>query len=337
MDPATDSPSISSSLKTSIPAVHACSSTAPSSMNYTPPRGNTPNPRHLAIALHHARHIQARKDTEAAILSYIELLMTLPSDPDADPASPSEEDVSTFKSALVPFQPSDYDNLILERNIDGRCGYTLCPKDHRKEDPKAKFRIVWGPKGSGPGGRGKEMKVVPKEQLEKWCSDKCAERALYVRVQLSEEPAWERIDKKNMNLLLLEEGREGHQIDRKGKQPVTSMPTVEDKFRNLNIGSSIEAEQDALGCPPGRLTVNDGDSSRMLAMERGDSPTIASDKERVPVRIVEKDSTAASAPTLESGSMQGGSIEGFHPQLHPYRPRTETSYDNSLEDDDMLF
>lgn len=316
MEPSSEASSTKQPLKTSIPAVHASSN--PPHAKYSPPPGKTPNPRHLAIALHHARHIQARKDAEADILSRIEHLMTLPTCSNADPASPSEEDASTFKSGLLPFQPSDYDNLILERNIDGLCGYTLCPKTHRREDPKAKFRVVWGPKGSGPGGRGKEMKVVPKEQLEKWCSDECAERALYVRVQLSQEPAWERAEKKNVNILLLEEGRQGPQQDKKGKQRVPNMQTVNEQFQNMNIGASTDDMQDTVESQMAKLTVDDIGPSRVLAMERGDSPAIAPDQGRVAVRIVEKDSAAAPAPTLQPDSTQGGSIEGFKPQLQRY-------------------
>ncbi|EEP76757.1 predicted protein [Uncinocarpus reesii 1704] len=335
MDPSIDSSSTSSTRKTSIPAVHACSNTAPGSMSYTPPRGSSPNPRHLAIALHHARNIQARKDTEAAILSRIEHLMTLPAASDANPASPSEEDASTFKTALVPFQPSDYDNLILERNIDGRCGYTLCPRDHRREDTKAKFRIIWGPKGSGPGGRGKEMKVVPKEQLEKWCSDECAERALYVRVQLSEEPAWERVGKKNVDLVLLEEGRQGGQG--KGKQHSPKMTLLEHQLRRLEVGPSAGQEQ-SLSSRFGKLAMNDEDSLKLLAMERGDSLAIAKNETGVQVNILEKDTAPAPAPTLQANNMQGGSIEGFDPQLHADLPSASTSnVDGRLENENMLF
>ncbi|WEW59081.1 RNA polymerase II CTD heptapeptide repeat phosphatase [Emydomyces testavorans] len=335
MDPSTDAPSRKSILKTSIPAVHACSTTAGSYMNYSP-QGKSANPRHLAIALHHARHIQAQKDAEAIILSHIEHLMTLPSAPDADPTSPSEEDVSALKSALVPFQPSDYDNLILERNIDGRCGYALCPMPHRREDPKAKFRIIWGPKGSGPGGRGKEMKVVPKEQLEKWCSDECGERALYIRVQLNEEPAWERVDRQNLNILLLEEGRQRGETDKKGKQAVSSMPIVEDKFRNLSLGPSVEQEPEPLDPRQRQAAASRAVHSELLAMEKGDSPITALDEEKMSARIIEKDAMAAPAPTLQPDSMQGGSIEGFHPQSLSYSMQGTPPTVHDPTDDDIL-
>ena len=72
---------------------------------------------------------------------------------------------------MVDFQPSDYDALIEERHVNGRCGYTLCANAPRKQGPKAPWL---------------------KNKVENWCSDDCAKKALYVKAQLSETPAWER-------------------------------------------------------------------------------------------------------------------------------------------------
>ncbi|KAB8297683.1 hypothetical protein EYC80_001491 [Monilinia laxa] len=41
-------------------------------------------------------------------------------------------------------------------------------------------------------GKAKDFRIAKREDAEKWCSEVCARRALYVRVQLSECPAWER-------------------------------------------------------------------------------------------------------------------------------------------------
>ena len=72
---------------------------------------------------------------------------------------------------MVDFQPSDYDALIEERHVNGRCGYTLCANAPRKQGPKAPWL---------------------RNKVENWCSDDCAKKALYVKAQLSETPAWER-------------------------------------------------------------------------------------------------------------------------------------------------
>jgi hypothetical protein len=71
----------------------------------------------------------------------------------------------------VDFQPSDYDALIEERYVNGRCGFTLCANAPRPQGPKAPWL---------------------KNKVENWCSDDCAKKALYVKAQLSETPAWER-------------------------------------------------------------------------------------------------------------------------------------------------
>lgn len=324
-------------LKTSIPSTHAAASSLAAEPGQAAAPGQLPqprqqkkpasqkkpgpDPRHLAIALHHAHRIQAQKDAEALILDRILELISFPSSPSADPACPSASDVAAFKSAIVPFQPSDYDNLILERNIEGLCGYVLCPREHRKEDPKAKYRILWGAKGSGPNGRGREMKVVPREKLEMWCSEECAERAMYVRVQLTEDPVWERRadDTRGKDILLLEEVRAkkaGNNGKGKGKEAVsTTAGEVADGMRKLDVDGGSESAD--MADRMNRLAIADAsDGSKELALERGDSnPAFRSG--RVDVQIVEKDNPSSShvtAPVLRPEDREGGSIEGYTPK-----------------------
>jgi len=142
--------------------------------------------RERQTALYHAEIIQHRKELELAILKATETLIDLPSDATADPTNPSLEDSKNFRSFIAPFQPSDYDGLIQERNIEGKCGYCLCPQPRILQNTRAQFRIL----RVGKHDRG--LKIVPRETLERWCSETCQRRALYVRVQLSEEPAWMR-------------------------------------------------------------------------------------------------------------------------------------------------
>ncbi|OJD16088.1 hypothetical protein AJ78_03721 [Emergomyces pasteurianus Ep9510] len=368
------SPRQSSPMKSSLPSIHAAltgqtspppntksSRTSTTTTTTKPTTGpktiskqrKAPDPRHLAIALHHANQIQARKDTEALILSRIEELISFPSSPIAQASSPIPADAKAFKEALIPFQPSDYDNLILERNIDGRCGYVLCANEHRKEDPKAKFRVVWGKKGSGPGGRGKEMKVVPKEQIERWCSDECAERAMYIRVQLIEQPAWERgtVGRQQAEqLLLLEEGRARRERNRlKGKEvalqeeQVKEANDVEEAMRRLVI-SDKSLEPEAIVDEMGQLAVrdDDGDAGQaILAIERGDRaphPRLYGD--RVGVNIFEKQfgsspeaAGGVQAPSLRTEDLYGGSIEGFEPTRQLGKARHD---DDEEDDDDIL-
>lgn len=305
------------------------------------------NPRHLAIALHHARQIQAQKDAEKLILDRILDLINLPSSPTADPAAPSPADVAKLKFSLAPFQPSDFDNLILERNIEGRCGYALCPREHRKEDPKAKYRIVWGPKGSGPNGRGRDMKVVPREKLEMWCSDECAERAMYVRVQLAEQPVWERRpDAAAIELVLLEEARAAKEA--KTVKEAAPEQTVKGKEKVEVAGSTPDSVAEKVK----RLTVSDSNSQE-LARERGDSNPALRVKGRVEVQISEKMPASTSdaipaLPVLQAESQAGGSIEGYVPKnLHEnikkssstgkdHSPATSNQEHHDNEEEDLL-
>lgn len=133
------------------------------------------------IALYHAHIIQNQKNIELAILESVELLLDFPTT--NNPAShPSDRDVTEFKKNLVHFQPSDYDDLIEERNIVHKCGYPLCPLQNKLQPTKAKFRVL-----------DKGRRIVETKQLERFCSDECARRGLWIRVQLNEEPAWLRV------------------------------------------------------------------------------------------------------------------------------------------------
>lgn len=358
-------------LKNSIPSTHASSLTSTTSPPPTPPSNSTsnsqrpkarsktdtnpsksaPDPRHLAIALHHANQIQARKDAEALILDHILDLISLPSNTDADPATPSLSDATHLKTSLIPFQPADYDNLILERNIEGRCGYALCPREHRKEDPKAKFRILWGPKGSGANGRGREMKVVPREKLEMWCSDECAERAMYVRVQLMEKPVWERrggdANLTAESILLLEEAREqktqGSSNERELKAPERTPDSQIGIEEVVEDGCTDPASIDMVE-KLDRLAVTDQhfplpppkNKTRDLALERGDYNPAFRDAGRVDVQIMEKNAivsgTSIPPPVQGAADWQGGSIEGYVPKHKSNK--NHDWFDNHEENED---
>ncbi|KAF2763156.1 hypothetical protein EJ05DRAFT_27868 [Pseudovirgaria hyperparasitica] len=136
--------------------------------------------RHLATALHHAKLIQQQKDTEKLILDASLALLELPSSPNADAAMPAAHDVRAFKEHVALLRPQDYSDLIEERNASRLCGYALCPRPNKELKGDAKFKLVVS-KEAG-------LKSIPKKELERWCSTDCARRALYVKVQLLEEP-----------------------------------------------------------------------------------------------------------------------------------------------------
>lgn len=125
--------------------------------------------RNLEIAVAHANLIQHQKNVEGQILNAITALIDYPS---ATPFTTKE--ALMFTSLVKSFQPSDYDSLIEERRIDGRCGYTLCANPPRSitMGGSAAWKLK---KGAGD-----------------WCSEPCAKKGLFIKTQLSEVPAWER-------------------------------------------------------------------------------------------------------------------------------------------------
>ena len=162
------------------------------------------------IALYHAHIIQNQKGLELAILESVEVLLDFPTT--NNPAScPSDADVTEFKKNLVHFQPSDYDDLIEERNIVHKCGYPLCPLQNKLRPTKAKFRVL-----------DKGRRIVETKQLERFCSDECARRGLWIRVQLNEEPSWLRV------------GEDGHVGQGGAEYKITLLEEEKDKQREAS-------------------------------------------------------------------------------------------------------
>lgn len=155
------------------------------------PKRQTKEERDRQLALHHARLVQQRKDLETSILNSLIKLIDYPTSKTADPDKPSDEDAKAVKDHLRHFQASDFDDLINERNIEKQCGYVLCPRPHKPIGRPGKFTILT---------RGRELQVVNTSDIMRWCSDECARRAMYLRVQISEVPAWERTEDTKFDL-----------------------------------------------------------------------------------------------------------------------------------------
>lgn len=280
----------------------------PSSIAPTAPAAQSREERNKQTALYHAQLIQHRKDTETLILASTEALLELPSSPSADPARPSPSDVILVRSSLKPFQPSDYDALIEERNISEQCGYVLCPRKNRKQDTKARYRILHSKSKDSDG-----LKFVPRQDLEKWCSDDCGKRALYIKVQLNEEPSWTRADSLNAEITLLEDNQ-----DRSSN--------ATDSVRDV-LGFDIKGEHQIV------------EKMKALAIERGDSGldnrlrglngfdirenSIADGK------VVSPDSMITDRNTVA----QHSSVEGYTPKLSI---RTATGGRAGDDEDDLI-
>lgn len=204
------------------------------------PRLSPQEARQRETALFHADLIQQQKDVESQILFATETLLDFPPLPDSSSAHPSPEDAVAAKTFLRLFQPSDLDALIEERNIDNKCGYIFCPKPNRKQDTNARCRIL---QSTGEGK--KTLKFVDRHLLERWCSDECGKRALFIRVQLSEDPAWLRAAGRDGDITFLEDGDAANTVD----------DALTAQIQKLEITSPLDAMADALN---------------QLGIERGD-------------------------------------------------------------------
>jgi hypothetical protein len=264
--------------------------------------------RNREIALYHARLLQERKDIELEILFSTEALIDYPlakSSPAItyDASSPSPADARSFKEMLRPFQPSDYDALILERNLDNRCGYTLCSNPRPRDGKGGQWRLI------GMGGKAKDFRIAKREDVEKWCSEACARRALYVRVQLSETPAWERGASTAVpNIDLLDE-------------PKSDEDMVMDGIENLDLNKQ-EAQ-------------NREREASNLALERGESSQ-GSGKNVANFTIKEKDvrGTNVKPPTLEPNELSDR-MDTLHLNLEGHTSTFDSRQLFGEEDEEM--
>jgi len=259
-----------------------------------PPPSKPVNPRHYQVAVHHANVLEERKRVEAEVLDSIVTLMDYPSAPDADPKRPSAADAQTFCDALVSFQPSDYDALIEERNIADKCGYALCPRPKSRARSTAKKQFVDSQHG---------VEIVDRKVLEVWCSDDCAKRALYVKVQLSEEPAWMRQGGYGDKLELMVDNTEEHHkaLPLRPREENVQAPIVEED----DMAEAWAAQKDAM---------------EELATERGEKKGAVSKANDSLVRHQVTERIPGSAPPQPPSQLQSSehtmAIEGHIPQIN---------------------
>ncbi|KAI9719352.1 MAG: hypothetical protein M1828_006253 [Chrysothrix sp. TS-e1954] len=142
--------------------------------------------RHRQIAVHHATIIQQQKDVEGQILENLEELIDFPLGGGANASRPSSTDAARFLFLVAPFQTADYDALIEERNADERCGYVFCPRARPARSQSRAYSVIFN------SSRGRDLEVVSSDKAIMFCGADCAKRAMFIKVQLSEVPAWER-------------------------------------------------------------------------------------------------------------------------------------------------
>jgi hypothetical protein len=235
------------------------------------------------IALQHARIIQDRKDAEAQITDNIVQLTDYPlvRSSEFSASRPAPSDAAGFKALIRMFQPSDYDDLIAERNTCELCGYALCPRPRVSFGGKGTWKLV-------NAGRA-DFSIVERRELERWCSQECARRAMYVKVQLNETAAWERVGIPDIQIDLLEEEQ---QPDERSEQ---------DRLAAEMSRLKLEAERKA------------AQKSTALAQERGEQTS-----KPVDLVIREKKVTERpEAPVSKDASDKARTVEGHQTKFEP--------------------
>ncbi|OAA57021.1 hypothetical protein SPI_07402 [Niveomyces insectorum RCEF 264] len=290
------------------------------------------------IARKHALVIQQRKDLEVTIFAAIERLTEFPlvRGPTYSAARPAASDAAAFAQLVRIFQPGDYDDLVEERNTCGLCGYSLCANPRQTFAAGGAWKLV-------PAAGG----LVRKSELEKWCSRACARRALYVKVQLNETAAWERVGIPDIQVELLPE--EAENKDNTAAVTAAAVAAATDKS-TTTAASSGPPEQ--LARDMTRLKISEErkqlQNAQTLALERGEAsasggigagaavedgqPTRIlppTDSTLVDVRIVEKTVTTAPAvPKLDSGiGKDQNTVSGSdtHMWIEGYRSKYEST------------
>ncbi|PSN69419.1 hypothetical protein BS50DRAFT_341668 [Corynespora cassiicola Philippines] len=273
-----------------------------------------PSKRQLDAALHHANLLQQRKDVEKQVLDAIITLMDFPPSPTADPKRPSPADALRFTESMVPFQPADYDSLIEERNIVDKCGYALCPRPKRKAPSRAKKHFIDTEHG---------VEIVDRKVLEVWCSDDCARRALYVKVQLNEEPAWMRQGGYKAKIELMVDNTEEHRtvLPIRLKNDAPPKPAADQDEDDEEAAWALR--EDALAT---------------LALERGEKPGQLSKASDDILQSEIKERVATGAPVAPSPANQDSqahlAIEGHVPRADKQKKTKHSDDDDDDESED---
>lgn len=237
--------------------------------------------QNLNIALKHAHLIQHRKDVEAAILNSIVVLVDYPA-----AATFSPQEAVTYLNLVKAFQPSDFDSLVEERRIDGKCGYALCANQPRSKSLGE--AAVW----------------KLKKGMGDWCSNECAKKAFYVKAQLSEVPAWERVPEAQPDIQL-------HHDDR--------VPEMEPAVRRAARAARVDDWR--------KKVANDEE----LAQERGEKTTSFRPDQVMADTIVEKPTMPFKSFMAEAAPGHYSSIEGYQPKQYG---KAKKPGNDSDEDDD---
>lgn len=291
---------------------------APPSPSPSPPRSrSTPSQQQQQQQQQHLRLLQHLAKTQLkppVPIETFERLCELPSDPSRPASSPSAADAHTFLSAARQFQPGEYLDLIEERTILGRCGYALCGRPRRTL--RGTFKLSARLAGGG---------IARTEELNKWCSDECARRALYIKVQL-DNPSHVRGEDGRFEVVLeLLGGADEAEGEGSDKGPATRVDAEDQRqlalaMAQLEIDKSKRQKQAAAA----------------LAAERGEEGFLGQ-QGRVEVTIREKATTDEPAIPPSLNDCAHETVEGYRPTFGTGRKPGENPDAGSDSDDDDEF
>lgn len=249
--------------KTKTPGAAAATSQADDDAAKAEAEAAAQKKRHFDIAIKHALLIDHQRKTQDQVLNHIELLLDFPRS-----SEPTTQDATQFLQLVAIFQPSNFDELVEERRIDRRCGYPLCANEprglHLKDSETWKLK-----KGAAD-----------------WCSNDCMRKGLYVKVQLGEVPAWERVPGQQAPVVLHEDDRH--------LTPTPAPGTDEAKTRHVKQRVAERTE---------------------LAMERGEQASSVRPDQVMTDFIVEKTPSARQPPAATKVKFASATaIEGYEPK-----------------------
>ncbi|KAI2469922.1 Rtr1/RPAP2 family-domain-containing protein [Annulohypoxylon bovei var. microspora] len=274
------------------------------------------------LAIQQALLIQAQRDQEDQIQDTIISLARLPSPPSSTPqtptaAHPSPHDATLFLSSVRLFQPSEYEDLIVERNALGKCGYCLCPSPRTKLRGGGSFKLL-------NYGRA-DFSIVPRAELERWCSRACARRAMYVKVQLSETAAAERAGVPSIRIELLDEEDDEKP---KPKSKAKPSPSADDSKGEKEDGAAARVARELRSLEEReRKAARD---AKELALERGDKDSLPSTTKPVTVTIREKKVIiAAQEPSLDTDDESHLVLDGYKTKFDPAADEVDTLIERS--------
>jgi hypothetical protein len=219
--------------------------------------------RHFDIAIKHALLIDHQRKTQDQVLNHIELLLDFPR-----ASEPTAQDATQFLQLVSIFQPSNFDELVEERRIDRKCGYALCANEpralHLRESETWKLK-----KGAAD-----------------WCSNDCMRKGFYIKAQLGEVPAWQRVPGQQAPIILHEDDRH--------LAPVTTAESDEAKTRHVQKRVAERSE---------------------LALERGEQAVSLRPDQVMTDFIVEKTPSARPVQTASKVKFASATaIEGYEPR-----------------------